>query len=103
MKKDGAVLLGVHPDLAQTGADFFGDCLLCIRLDNSVVAAQQVEEEPIGDCSAVRDASALDPGNPSPGELLAEFGEQPGLADPRLPDDADCLAATVFNLPQETV
>jgi hypothetical protein len=48
MKKDQAVLLGVHSRLEQTRADFFGDSLQCISLDNPAIAAQQVEEEPIG-------------------------------------------------------
>ena len=41
------------------------------------MAAKQVEDEPIGDCGAVGDAAALDPGDASGRELLAELGEEP--------------------------
>src|ERR1700730_1964461 len=39
IEKDSTVLLGVHPDRAQARADFFGDCLLGIRLDDFAIAA----------------------------------------------------------------
>ena len=67
------------------------------------MAAQQVQDEPIGDCGAVGNAPALHPGDPSGGELLVEFDEEPRLADAGLADDADRLAAAAFDLPQKIV
>ena len=101
MKKHGTVLLGVHPDLLQTRADLLDDRFGGVSLDNSAIAAQQVEEKPKRDCGAVRNTPSLDPGNASTCELPMEFGDEPGLADARLADDADRLAAAAFDLLQE--
>ena len=56
-----------------------------------------------GDRGAVGEASSFDPGHPSVGDLPAELGEEPGLADARLTDEANGLAMSVFDLPKKIV
>src|ERR1700730_4348652 len=89
MEKDSSILLGVHSQLLQSQADFFGDYFGGIGLDNPAIAAKQIEEQPIRDCGTVRSTSSLDPGDSSVGELPVEFCEEPRLADAGLTDDAD--------------
>ena len=101
MEQDGTILVGIHPDLFERPAHFPGDRFRGVGLKDPAMAAQQVEDEPIGDRGAVGDAPPLDPGNASGGELLAELDEKSGLADARLADDADRLATAAFDLPQE--
>ena len=40
VQEDGTILLRVHPDLLQTGANLLDDCLGCVGLDNSAIAPQ---------------------------------------------------------------
>src|SRR6266436_4103812 len=103
MEKDRTVLLCVHPQLLHARADFFDDYFGGIGLNNPAIAAKQIKEEPIRYCSAVRNTPSLDPRNASVGELPAEFGEEPRLADAGLADDADCLAVTIFDQLKEIV
>src|SRR6266851_52941 len=99
MQQGGAILLGIHPDLSQARADFLGDCLGGVGLNDAAIAAHEIDDEQVGDCCAVRNTSTLYPGCPSPGELPAKFGKEPRLADARLADDADGLSVAVFDLP----
>src|SRR5204862_436208 len=87
MQKNGTVLLGVHLDLLQTGANLVDDCFGCVGLDNPTIAPQQIEDQPIRDCGAVGNTATLDPGDASLGELPVEFGDEPRLADAGLADD----------------
>src|SRR5262245_16894159 len=98
MKKGGTVLLRVHPDLLQTRADFLGEYLGVIGLDDPTIATQQVEQEPIRNGGAVGNTAALDPGDAPRCEAVAEFGKEPGLANAGFTDNADRLATAVFNL-----
>ena len=74
-----------------------------VGFENPAIAAQQIESQQIGDRGAIGEASSLDPGRTSVGNLPAEFGEQPGLADAGLADEADGLAMPVFDLPKKIV
>ncbi len=103
MEQDRPVLVGIHPDLAQARADFVGDNIGGIGLDNPAIAAQQVEGEQVGNGGAVGEAASFDPGHASVGDLPAELGEQPGFADAGFADEADGLAMPVFDLPQKIV
>src|SRR5260370_39653788 len=103
MEKDRTVVLGVHYQLLQSQADFFRDYFGGIGLNNPAIAAKQIEEEPIRDCGAVRNTQAFDPRDATIGELPAEFGEKPRLADAGLADDADHLAVPVFDQLKEIV
>ena len=101
--RTGLSCSGSMPTSLQARADFLGDRFGGVGLEDAAIAAQQVESEQIGDRGAVGKAPSFDPGRPPVGELPAEFGEQPGLADAGLADDADRLAVPVFDLPQEIV
>src|SRR5260370_15011935 len=103
MEKDRTVVLGVHSQLLQTQADFFRDYFGGIGLNNPAIAAKRNQKEPIRDCGAVRNTPAFDPRDATIGELPAEFGEKPRLADAGLADDADRLAVTVFDQLKEIV
>ena len=103
MKQDRAVLLGIHCYLAKTGANFLGNCFGCVGLENSAIAAQQVQKQRVGDRHAVRKAPALDPGNALVGELTVELGNEPGLADARVADYANRSAVSVSDPPQKIV
>jgi|SRR6516164_299410 len=103
MKKNRGILVWIHPDLAKAGADLLGDHIGLVGLENSAVAAQEIENEQIGDRGAIREAPCFDPGHPSVGDLPTELGKQPRLADPGLTDEANRLAMPVFDLPEEIV
>src|SRR5262245_4332527 len=103
MEKDRTVLLGIHVQFLLRPAELLGDDLGGIGLDDPTVAAKQIEEQPVRDCGAVRNAPSLDPGDESIGEFAAEFGEEARLADAWLADDADRLAVAIFGQPQEIV
>ena len=103
MEQDRAVLVRIHPDLAKARADLFGDDIGGIGLENPAVAAQEIERQQVRDRGAVGEASSFYPGRPSVGDLPAEFGEQPGLADAGLADKADGLAMSVFDVPKNIV
>src|ERR1700757_2027364 len=103
MQEDGTVLLRVHPELLQTGANLLDNCFGDVDLNNSAIAAQQIKKEPIWDCGAVGNTPPLDPGDASLGDLVVEFGKEPGLADSRLANNTGRLAATVFDLLQKIV
>ncbi len=103
MKQDRAVLIGFHPKLLQAGADLFGDRLGAVALDDPAIAAQQVEHQQVRDCGAVGNTPSLDPSHSSAVEVPAKFREKPRLADAGLADDADGLAATVFDLREKIV
>src|SRR6516225_2190278 len=92
MKKNRGILVWIHPDLAKAGADLLGDHIGLVGLENSAVAAQEIENEQIGDRGAIREAPCFDPGHPSVGDLPTELGKQPRLADPGLTDEANRLA-----------
>src|SRR5437660_1637684 len=62
-----------------------------------------MEDQQIGDSDAIREASSFHPGHKSVGDLQAEFGEKPRLADARLADEADRLSMAVFHLPEKIV
>src|SRR6516165_10833105 len=64
---------------------------------------QQIEGEQVRDLCAIGKAAALDPEDAPLANLLAKFGQESRLADTGLADNADHLAAAVFNLPQEVV
>src|SRR5260370_38366775 len=96
MEKDRTVVLGVHYQLLQSQADFFRDYFGGIGLNNPAIAAKQIEEEPTRDCGAVRNTPAFDPRDATIGELPAEFGEKPRLADAGLSDHAARWAVSAF-------
>src|SRR6516165_10033616 len=103
MKKNRGILVWIHPDLAKAGADLLGDHIGFIGLENSAVAAQEIENEQIGDRGAIREAPCIDPGHPSVSDLPTELGNEARLADAGLTDEADRLAMPVFDLPEEIV
>ena len=83
---------GVHADLLEAAADLLDDRLRAVRIDDPAVRAQDVEERQVRDGAAVGQAASLDVADVRP-QGLAELVEQPALAEPRLADDADHLAA----------
>jgi hypothetical protein len=103
MEQDPTVLVCVHAGLAKTGAHLLGDACGGIGLDNSTIAAEQIESEQVGHRGAVGEAPSLSPARPAVSDLPPEFGKEPGLADPGFPDEADSLAAPVLHLPQEII
>ena len=103
MEQDWAVLVRIHPDLAKARADLFGDDIGGIGLENPAIAAQEIERQEVRDCGAVGEAPSFYPGRPSVGDLSAKLGEEPGLADARLTDEANGLAMSVFDLPKKIV
>jgi len=103
VKQDWSVLVGVQPRLAQTRTDLFGDRLRGIGLDDPTIAAQQVDDQPIRDRRRVGETPSLDPSDASLREPAVEFGEQSGLANPRLADNADRTSRAVFDAPKKFV
>ncbi len=103
MQQNRAVLIRIHPDLAQPGMDFNDDGFGRVRLDDPAIAAQNVERERIGNGAAVGQASSLHPGYPAIADPAAEFAHEPRFADARFADDADHLAAAVLDPAQHIV
>src|SRR6516162_213310 len=103
MEKNRAVLVRIHPDRLEPRTNFVGNRVGCIRFANPPIAAQQIEGEQVRDLCAIGKAAALDPEDAPLANLLAKLGQESRLADTGLADDADHLAAAVFNLPQEAV
>src|SRR5215471_7227973 len=103
MQKNQAILVRVHPDLAKARADPLGNDIGAVGLDNPTIAAQQIQNQQIGDCCAIGEAPSFDPGHPSVGDLAAELGKEPRLTDTRLTDETDGLTVSIFDLPKEIV
>ena len=103
MEKNQPILVRIHPNLAKAGADPLGDYIGGVGLENSTIAAQEVEDQQVWDRGAIGEAPSFDPGHPSVGDLPTEFGKHPRLADARLADEANGLAVPVFDLPKEII
>src|SRR5271167_727555 len=103
MEKNQPILVRIHPNLAKARADPLGDDIGGVSLENPTIAAQEVENQQIGDRGAIGEAPSFDPGHPSVGDLSAELGKEPRLADAGLADETDGLATPVFDLPKEIV
>src|SRR5262245_57503794 len=103
VEKDGTVLVRIHSDRLQARTDLLGDRVGRVRLANPPIAAQQIEREQVRDLRAIGQAAAFDPGDAPLAELAAELGDEPRLADTRLADDTDDLAAAAFDLPHKIV
>src|SRR6266478_2007 len=103
MEKNRPVLLRVDPCPYQTRADLLGDGFPRVVLGDAAIAPQDIEEKEVRNGRAVGEAAPLQPGHSLGSELPAEFGEEPGLADARVTDDAYRLPVPVFDLPQKVV
>ena len=103
MEQDRPILVRIHPDLAKARADLLGDDIGGIGLENPAIAAQEIESQQVWDRGAIGEAPSFDPGRPSVGDLPAKLGEEPGLADAGLANEANGLAMSVFDLPKKIV
>src|SRR5215472_6161922 len=103
MEQNRPILVRVHPDLAKARADSLDDDIGGVGLQNPTIAAQQIENQQIGDRGAIGKAPSFDPGHPSVADLAAELGKEPRLTDARLTDETDGLAVSIFDLPKEIV
>ena len=102
-RRTGPSWSGSIPTACETRTNFVGDRIGCICLANPPIAAQQIERQQVRDLRAVGQAAAFDPEDAPLAELPAKLGEEPRLADTGLADDADHLAAAVFDLPHKVV
>src|SRR6516162_1130009 len=103
MEKNRPILVRVHTDLEKARAYPRRDDIGGVGLKNPTIAAQQIQNQQIGDPSAIGEAPPFDPGHPSVGDLAADLGKEPRLTDARLTDETDGLAVSIFYLPKEIV
>src|SRR6516165_8901736 len=103
MEQNQPVLVRVHADLAKTRMNLPGNDIGLVGLEDSAVAAQQIENQQIRDRSAIGEAPSFDPVRPPIADLPAELGKHSRLADAGLPDETDRLAVSIFDLAQEVV
>jgi hypothetical protein len=103
IEQDRTVEVGIHADLAQTTADFIGDDIGRVGLDDSTIAAQHVQDKEVRNLGAPGEAAPLDPGEASLRELPAKLEQQPRFADAGLADHPNCATLAAFGLHQKIV
>src|SRR6516165_7456124 len=103
MEQDCPVLVRTHPNLAKTQMNLLGEGIGRITLENSAVAAQQIENQQIGNRSAIGEAPSFDSAVSSSCDLAAKLGKHPRFADAGLPDKTNRSAVSIFDLAEEIV
>ena len=102
MQQQRTVPVGIHPDLVQGRSQLSDDRLGVVSLADPADAAQQVEDEQIGDHRAVREAPPFYPGHRA-GETFVEFVNEPSFTDAGLSDDADELSLALLERRRQAV